>query len=266
VDGQWNAAEEEGMTLTAVRNGQYVQYRAGDAEITAYLSEPRTPGPHAAMLVIQPVHGLIPLMEVVADRLAERGYVALAPALYSRLGTITTDPDGPPTEAARVLQRQTPDPQVVGDLRAGMDYLRGLASVGDEKIGAVGFCAGGRWGLFLSAADPRLDALVAFYPTVIDEETKPHWPMLVWDAIPDVGASVCVLFGDQDYPTVEKYRDRLRNLLAEQELEYEFHLYAGAGHGFVHEDAHSYCEDAARGGWAVAHDFLGRKLARSGGR
>ena len=248
------------MTVTEVRNGQYVKYRSGEAEITAYFSQPPTPGPHPAMLVIQPVHGLLPLMEVIADRLAERGYVALAPALYSRLGVITTDPDGPPTGEARVLQRQTPDPQVVADLSAGISYLQGLPSVGG-KIGAVGLCAGARWGLFLSAAEPRLNALVAFYPTVIDEEVQPHWPVLVWDVIERVQCPVCVLFGDEDHPTVEKYRDRLRNLLAQHGKDYEFHLYSGAGHGFVHEGSESYREGPARAGWVVAHDFLERQLA-----
>ncbi len=248
------------MALTAVRNGQYVKYRSGDAEITAYLSEPRTPGPHPGMIVMQPVHGLIPLMEIFADRLAERGYVAIAPALYSRDGVITTDPDGPPNEEARVLQRKTPDPQVVADFSAALTYVKGLPSVGGRKIGAVGFCAGGRWGLFFAAADPRLDALVAFYPTVIDEEIKPHWPTLVWDVIPQVHCPTCVIFGDQDHPTVEKYRDRLRNLLAAHGKDYEFHLYSGAGHGLAHEGSHSYHEQAARGGWAVTYDFLERKL------
>src|SRR5215207_3103008 len=122
------------MALTDVRNGQYVKYRSGDMEITAYYSEPTTPGPHPAMLVIQPVHGLTPRMEVFADNLAARGYVALAPALYSRTGTLTTDASGAPTPAARDLQSRTSDCQVVGDLSAAITYLRGLASVGDRKI------------------------------------------------------------------------------------------------------------------------------------
>jgi carboxymethylenebutenolidase len=247
------------MAVTEVRSGQYVKYQCGDAEITAYLSRPTTPGPHPGMLVIQPVHGLLPLMEVIADRFATRGYVAIAPALYSRLGVITTDPDGPPGGEARVLQRQTPDPQVVADCSAAIDYLQAEGLV-TAKIGAAGFCAGARWGLFLTAADPRLTALAAFYPTVIDEEVQPHWPMLVWDVIEQVQGAVCVLFGDQDHPTVEKYRDRLRNLLAQHGKDYEFHLYAGAAHGFVHEGSHSYCDEQARAAWAVAHDFLTRKL------
>jgi carboxymethylenebutenolidase len=250
------------MVVTEVRTGQYVKYSSGDAEITAYLSQPTAPGRHPAMLVLQPVHGLIPLMEVIADRLAARGYVALAPALYSRLGTLTTDPDGPPTPAARALQRQTPDPQIVADLRAGITYLEGLPSVGAGKVGAVGFCAGGRWGLFLAAEEPRLGALAAFYPTVIDEAVEPHRPVLVWDVIERVQSPVCVLFGDQDHPTVEKYRDRLRNLLAEHRKEYEYHLYSGAGHGFDHEGAESFQEDTAKAAWVAAHAFFQRHLAR----
>ena len=42
---------------------------------------------------------------------------------------------------ARVLQRQTPDTQVVADCSAAMDYLHREGLVTD-KIGAAGFCAG----------------------------------------------------------------------------------------------------------------------------
>jgi carboxymethylenebutenolidase len=248
------------MALTEVRNGQYVKYRSGDAEITAYFSEPTTPGPHPAMLVIQPVHGLTPRMEVFSDQVAARGYVALAPAVYSRLGTITTDASGAPTPEARDLQNRTNDGQVVADLSAALTYLKSLPSVGDQKIGAVGFCAGGRWGLFFAADDHRLDALVAFYPTVIDEQPQANRPVLVWDVISRVGCPVCVLFGDQDRPTVESYRDRLRGLLAEHGKDYEFHLYSGAGHDFTKEDGPPNDQAAARSGWAVSHVFLERWL------
>ena len=41
------------MAVTEVRSGQYVKYQSGDAEITAYISRPSTPGPHPGMLVIR---------------------------------------------------------------------------------------------------------------------------------------------------------------------------------------------------------------------
>jgi carboxymethylenebutenolidase len=250
--------------LTEVRKGQHVTYRSGDAEITAYLSEPRTPGTHPGMIVVQPVHGLTPHMEIVADRLADLGYVAIAPALYSRTGTLVTEWTGHPTPAARELSGKTPDPQVVADLRAALDYLKGLPSVGtDTKIGGVGFCAGGRYGLFFAAAEPRLDAFVAFYPTVTDEAPPPaHRPTLVWDVIKDIKGSICVLIGDQDSPTVEKYRDRLRNLLAEHKVDYEFHLYSGAGHGYANEGSSSYQDEPSQASWPVAYDYLKRKLSQ----
>jgi dienelactone hydrolase len=77
-----------------------------------------------------------------------------------------------------------------------------------------------------------------------------------------VQCPVCVLFGDQDHPTVEKYRDRLRNLLAEHRKEYELHLYSGAGHGFDHEGSESYHDATATAAWVAAHAFLQRHLAR----
>ena len=246
--------------LTEVRKGQHVTYRSGDAEITAYLSEPRTPGTHPGMIVVQPVHGLTPHTEIVADRLADLGYVVIAPALYSRTGTLVTDWSSHPTPAARELSRQTPDSQVVADLRAALAYLQRLPSVGtDTKVGGVGFCAGGRYGLFFAAAEPQL---VAFYPTVTDEAPPPaHRPTLVWDVIKDVHGSICVLIGDQDTPTVEKYRDRLRNLLAEHGKDYEFHLYSGAGHGYANEGSTSYQDEPTQASWPVAYDFLKRKLS-----
>src|SRR5437868_13504411 len=146
------------MTLTDVRTGQYVKYCVGDVELTAYLSQPTTPGTHPGVLIVQPVHGLTPHMEVLADRLAAQGYVAFAPALYSPLGTITFDASGPPPPEARELQRQTSDGDVVKYLQAALTYMQNLDSIGDQKIGGVGFCAGGRLGLFFGAGDARLGA------------------------------------------------------------------------------------------------------------
>ncbi len=249
------------MVLTEVRRGQRVKYPSGGAEITAYLSQPSTPGTHPAMVVIQPVHGLTPYVEVVADDLAERGYVAIAPALYSRLPTITTDSSAGVPPEARALSNQTPDPQVVGDLRAAIDYLQGLPTVGrTEQIGGCGFCAGGRHGLFLGAAEPRLAAFAAFYPTVTDEEPQPHRPTLVWDVIKDIKGSVCVLIGDHDEPTVEKYREKLRRSLIDNGIDYEYHLYSGGVHGFSNGGSDHYQEHIARAAWAVANDYLDRKL------
>ncbi|HWP29652.1 MAG TPA: dienelactone hydrolase family protein [Chloroflexota bacterium] len=249
------------MALTEVRKGQRITYRSGDAEIIAYLSQPTTPGTHPGMVVIQPVHGLTPYLEIVADHLADQGYVAIAPALYSRLGTITTDSSSGVPPEARALSNQTPDPQVVADLRAAIDYLQGLPSVGtQQKIGGCGFCAGGRHGLFLMAAEPRVAAFVAFYPTVTDEQPQPHRPTLVWDVIKDIRGSVCVLIGDRDEPTVEKYRERLRKALEEHGIDYEYHLYGGGLHGFSNGGSDHYQEHIARAAWAVADDYLARKL------
>ncbi len=96
---------------------------------------------------------------------------------------------------------------------------------------------------------------------MIDEVPQANRPVLVWDVLPRVGCPVCVLFGDQDRPTVERYRDRLRNALAEHGKDYELHLYSGAGHDFTKGDGPPNDQAAARSGWAVSRVFLERWLS-----
>ena len=69
------------MTLTEARTGQHVGTAQATSELTASLGpEPATPGAHCpGVLMVIPVHGLTPHMEVVADRLAAQGYVSFRP-------------------------------------------------------------------------------------------------------------------------------------------------------------------------------------------
>jgi dienelactone hydrolase len=69
-----------------------------------------------------------------------------------------------------------------------------------------------------------------------------------------------VLFGEQDHVANEEFRERLRALLVEHEVDYEWHLYAGAGHGFANEGSESYQDEPSRAAWVVADDYLARKL------
>ena len=67
-----------------------VEIPASGMALDAYLA---LPGTHRApgVIVIQEWWGLVPHIRTVCDRLAEEGFVALAPDLYR--GAATTEPD-----------------------------------------------------------------------------------------------------------------------------------------------------------------------------
>ena len=107
-------------------------------------------------------------------------------------------------------------------LQAALTYMKNLDSIGQEKIGAVGFCAGGRWGLFFAAEEPRLDAFVPFYPfcnTVYPE--RDH-----------VSAPLRIHVGDADDWTPAASCITLAQSLKASGQDVAITVYPGALHGF----------------------------------
>ena len=70
------------MTSRAIA-GQDIQYGGELGPIDAYLSRPSDGGKHPGVVVIHEIWGLNKHIREVADRLANEGYVALAPHLFS---------------------------------------------------------------------------------------------------------------------------------------------------------------------------------------
>lgn len=71
------------MTTIEIRTGQ-VKVPNGDLQIDAYLAEPAKEGKFPAVIVIQEIFGVNIHIREVAEKLAQEGYVAIAPALYQR--------------------------------------------------------------------------------------------------------------------------------------------------------------------------------------
>lgn len=123
---------------------------------TAYLVAPDS-GSGPGVLLLHAWWGLTPFFRSVADRLADEGFVVLAPDLMD--GRIASTPD----EAEALLAAS--DPNVGVRLVATAAYkLRDLRITPDAPIGVVGFSMGASWALWLSARAPELvGATVAFY-------------------------------------------------------------------------------------------------------
>src|SRR6185437_10324262 len=85
---------------------------------------------------------------------ADHGYAAIAPHLFSRLGPGTRDQLA---AAARTVGGM-PDEQVVGDVRAAVNFLREQPQ-STGKVGVIGFCSGGRQA-YMMACKLDVDAAV----------------------------------------------------------------------------------------------------------
>ena len=138
----------------------------GDKDFMAYVARPEDT-PRAAIVVIQEIFGINAGIRRKCDLLAEDGYLAVAPDLFWQLGEgIELDPDiEPEFQKALDLMGKFDQDAGVRDIEATIKWARKDC---DKKVGAVGYCLGGRLA-YMTAARTDSDATVGYYAVGIDE-------------------------------------------------------------------------------------------------
>jgi carboxymethylenebutenolidase len=138
----------------------------GAGRFDCYLARPAGT-PRAAVVVIQEIFGVNTGIRRKCERLAADGYLALAPDLFWRIeANVELDPDiHEQFQKALGLMGQFDQDQGVGDIEATIKYAR--SSEGCAKVGAVGYCLGGRLA-YMTAARTDADACVGYYAVGID--------------------------------------------------------------------------------------------------
>lgn len=144
---------------------------AGDGGFSAWCERP-TGEPRAAIIVIQEIFGVNAGIRAKCARLAEQGYLALAPDLFWRVEPgVELDPDVEDQfQRALDLMGRFDQDLGVADIEATVRHARGMIAEGKAapKVGVVGYCLGGRLA-FMVAARTDADASVGYYPVGIPE-------------------------------------------------------------------------------------------------
>ena len=205
------------------RHGEYVQVKqsGSDVPIRTWVVYPERKGKAPVVIVIHEIFGLSDWIRGVADDLAKRGFIAVAPDLISGKG-----PGGGGTEAAgsrddvvKLVTALSKD-----EVRARLDAVRDYAitlPAANGRSATVGFCWGGSTSFQYAATQPALNAAVVFYGTAPDAA-----------AMANIKAPVLGLYGGDDArvtATVEPTKTGMQKL----GKVYEPHIFEGAGHGFV---------------------------------
>lgn len=138
-----------------------------DGSFSAYVARPAGT-PRAAIVVIQEIFGVNPGIRRKCDRLAEDGYLAVAPDLFWRLEPgIQLDPDvAEEMDRALGLMGKFNQDAGIRDIEATIRWARGEVEGG--KVGCVGYCLGGRLA-YMTAARTDVDASVGYYAVGIPD-------------------------------------------------------------------------------------------------
>ena len=206
--------------------------------------------PKSAIVVIQEIFGVNAGIRRKCDKLAEEGYLALAPDLFWRLEPgVELDPDiEPEFETALNLMGKFNQDQGIRDIEATIHYARTFTATG--KVGAVGYCLGGRLA-YMTAARTDVNATVGYYGVGIDELLREkhaiaHPVMLhipTEDGFVDKDVQKAMHEGLDDHPKVT------------------LHDYEGLDHGFATEFGKRRDEEAAELADRRTAEFFAKHLA-----
>lgn len=219
----------------------------GDNSFNTYVARPAGT-PKAAIVVIQEIFGINAGIRRKCDKLAEDGYLAVAPDLFWQFEDgIELDPDiEPEMNKALDLFGKFDQDQGIRDIEAAIKFAR---SQGCAKVGAVGYCLGGRLA-YMTAARTDSDATVGYYAVGIDnllhEKHAIANPLMLHipteDGFVDKATQKAMHEGLDDHPKVV------------------LHDYEGLDHGFATEFGKRRSEEAANLADSRTSEFFAEHL------
>jgi len=221
-----------------------IRLRALHGEMRCHQAQPRAPGKFPAVMVMMEAFGLNDHIKEVAERIAQEGYVAIAPDLYYRQSPNVVGYDDLPMAIS--LAQQLDRDGAIADLRRVISHLKAQQFVNADRIGITGFCMGGTIA-FLAACKlaAEIKAAVSFYGGGIAADA-PTAPLSVAS---ELQAPILFFFGENDpyIPALQvmAIEERLRSL----GKTYEIKVYSGADHGFFCDERESYHAEAAADAW-----------------
>lgn len=224
-----------------------------------FLARPRQAGKVPAIILLHERYGLVQHTMDLAGKLAEAGYVALAPDLFRRF---SGDREALYRGEVRVELR---DGEVVPDLNQGVEFLRGMKQVDSERLVIMGVCLTGRHAVLFAAAREDLAACVVFYGAAGKKEwgtneyqTEPLTALLSRLSCPLLG-----VFGEADHVISLDDVVRFRNELETYRKTYRIKVYPQAPHGWLNDTMPGrYRAETARLSWEYLLGFLAGTLSR----
>jgi carboxymethylenebutenolidase len=225
--------------------GQDIKLIASDNfQLGAYRAEPAG-APKGAIVVIQEIFGVNHHIRNVCNRLANEGYVAIAPSIFDRIEPNFTSGYSPDEIALARKFVANPDwAAMLRDTQAAIDAVKNVG-----PVGIIGFCLGGSVAYAAATKLSGLKAAVGYYGGAIVRfaDDKPAVPTQLHFGEKDTGIPLT------DVETIKAKRP-----------EVEVFIYPGAQHGFHCDERASYDKASADIAWPRSMEFFSKHLKKMG--
>jgi carboxymethylenebutenolidase len=242
------------MKMPNVITDKHTLTVADGSSMQALVARPEEKGPFPGMLVFQEAFGVNAHIRDVAQRIAQEGYVAIAPELFHRSAAPGLEVRYDDFPSAMPHMKALTEQGLSDDVRASYEWLRDCSHVVRDHIGSIGFCMGGRVS-FLANATVALRGAISFYggsiaPALLPRAANLNAPMLFfWGGL------------DKHIPQ-EQIRSVIDAVKAAGKPYINVEI-SDADHGFFCDARPSYNPVAAKEAWSLVASFLEARVKKS---
>src|SRR5579871_1140233 len=217
-----------------------------DPATMGFEARPERSDPQPGVIIIHEITGLNDNIKMVAQQVADRGFVALAVDLFEGK-TARGMEDGLP------LREKVTEDVLRTKIGAGVRHLQERPYCSGQ-LGVVGFCMGGGLALWSACLFPDdIQACSVFYGRIGNA-----------DLLERLKHPVIGNFGGQDAGITTWAGQELWPAMVRLEKSLDMKVYPGAPHGFAREgDERSYRPEAARDAWDRTFRLFDRELRAS---
>ncbi len=240
-----------------------VEENPGSSTMDVYIARPVDSGSYPGVIVGFELFGITRHIRTIVERLAQLGYVVIAPDFYHRTSPgIELEATADGRARGFELLHQLTRTQAMSDVRAAMTYLRQEKEC--SKIGMVGFSVGGHIA-YLAATQFNLKATVVFYPGWLPVQdiplSRPTPTLSLTPGIAEYDGYLLFLVGEQDILIPRAQRENIAQELLVANVRHEFVTYSDAPHGFFCDERDSFHQVSADDAWHRIRALFAAELA-----
>ena len=236
-----------------------VSFTNGELNISAYLCRPKQEGHYPGVIILQEIFGLNLHIREVTEKVAEEGYIALAPALYQRQAPdFEAGYEEQDVAIGRKYKEQTKASELLSDISQAISFLKTSSQCQQNNVGVLGFCFGGHVA-YLAATLPEVKATIIFYGAGIPTMTPGGGPPTL-SRTKDIKGSIHCFFGAMDPLIPKNHVDKIQEELKTNNVDFSVSLFP-AGHGFFCNHRPDFDESSAQLAWEKVKTFFKNKLS-----
>lgn len=221
-------------------------------QMGAYMAQLEEHEKSPGVLVFQEAFGVDKHIRDVTDRLANAGYLAIAPELFHRTAPPGFEGNTADFQSVMPHVMALNDANLEADIRAAHDALLRQSTMDGQRLACVGFCMGGRVSFLTNLILP-LRAAISFYGGGIAKSER--GPGLL-GRVGETKGPIFLFWGGLDKHIGPGQRRDVSEALGAAKKTFASMEFAEADHAFFNDTRPNYNKAAAEQAWRLSLAFF----------